>query len=449
MEKEIWKDIPGYKGFYQASNIGNIRSLNRSMKKGFRMIVNSGGTVVFSKNNIKKTITVSRLIAKIFLKKPQIHIVNGIKVLPYLKHKNGNYSDNRAENLEWKTMFFRINKAIYEYENTDKSLSDIVKEYGINDSYLKKYGRKSKKTKPSFSIKKAINEYKKNNISLTELAKKYNTTYAKLRELMLKNDINPSDALKLKKEECGRIYLEKTKKDNSKDCIISVKKELCEKFVIRKNTLNRWLEFCNIPSVAFHGNCQLEKKERDKLKQKARDLYINEKLNCHEIARLFHEIIDPATIRSYIKDVKRSASETHAIRLSKKGITSEMSLGAFNGIVKGTKGNIKTPFGKLHFDSSYEEDRIKQHLADNTVRLISRCKDWIPYTFENKNIHYVPDLYVEYENGDKIVEEIKPYIFLDRGKNPFKIEAARNFYKEKDITYRIITEKDIYNRKRK
>lgn len=34
--KEIWKDIPGYKGYYQASNLGRIRSLkfwsNRSKK---------------------------------------------------------------------------------------------------------------------------------------------------------------------------------------------------------------------------------------------------------------------------------------------------------------------------------------------------------------------------------------------------------------------------------
>lgn len=26
---EIWKDIPGYEGMYQASNIGRVRSLDR------------------------------------------------------------------------------------------------------------------------------------------------------------------------------------------------------------------------------------------------------------------------------------------------------------------------------------------------------------------------------------------------------------------------------------
>ncbi len=34
MEKEIevWKDIPNYEGFYQASNLGNIKSLERMVK---------------------------------------------------------------------------------------------------------------------------------------------------------------------------------------------------------------------------------------------------------------------------------------------------------------------------------------------------------------------------------------------------------------------------------
>lgn len=26
---EVWKDIPGYEGFYQMSDLGNIRSLDR------------------------------------------------------------------------------------------------------------------------------------------------------------------------------------------------------------------------------------------------------------------------------------------------------------------------------------------------------------------------------------------------------------------------------------
>ena len=29
MELEIWKDIKGYEGLYQASNLGRIKSLNK------------------------------------------------------------------------------------------------------------------------------------------------------------------------------------------------------------------------------------------------------------------------------------------------------------------------------------------------------------------------------------------------------------------------------------
>ena len=36
---EIWKDVPGYEGMYQASNLGNIRSLDRVIirKNGHKM----------------------------------------------------------------------------------------------------------------------------------------------------------------------------------------------------------------------------------------------------------------------------------------------------------------------------------------------------------------------------------------------------------------------------
>jgi hypothetical protein len=29
MQKEVWKDIPGYEGYYQVSNLGNVKSLDR------------------------------------------------------------------------------------------------------------------------------------------------------------------------------------------------------------------------------------------------------------------------------------------------------------------------------------------------------------------------------------------------------------------------------------
>ena len=34
--KEIWKDIPNYEGFYQISNLGNVRSVDRIVNAGIK-----------------------------------------------------------------------------------------------------------------------------------------------------------------------------------------------------------------------------------------------------------------------------------------------------------------------------------------------------------------------------------------------------------------------------
>jgi hypothetical protein len=34
LPNEIWKDIPEYKGFYQVSNLGRVKSLKRFFKTG-------------------------------------------------------------------------------------------------------------------------------------------------------------------------------------------------------------------------------------------------------------------------------------------------------------------------------------------------------------------------------------------------------------------------------
>lgn len=106
---EIWKDIPGFEGKYQASNQGRIRSLDRvydrrnrfgtvySCKKKGRVLA-----LKYSANNAGY-ISVSigagtyrmlhRLVAMAFHGTPKIgQVVN---------HKNGVKTDNRAENLEW------------------------------------------------------------------------------------------------------------------------------------------------------------------------------------------------------------------------------------------------------------------------------------------------------------------------------------------------------------
>lgn len=92
--EEIWKEIPGYEGKYQASNYGEIRSLNY-MRTGtvkiLKKVIDRYGyfQTVLCKNGIAKTLTVHRLIAMAFLSNPN--------KLPQVNHKD----ENRQNNFVW------------------------------------------------------------------------------------------------------------------------------------------------------------------------------------------------------------------------------------------------------------------------------------------------------------------------------------------------------------
>lgn len=115
LKSEIWKDIPGFEGMYQASTFGRIRSLDRSIlveKRGKLFPVKLKGRLLnFAKKingagyyncylGLYVSRDVHRLVAETFLIRPSDkHQVN---------HKNCNKLDNSVENLEWVTPFQNI-----------------------------------------------------------------------------------------------------------------------------------------------------------------------------------------------------------------------------------------------------------------------------------------------------------------------------------------------------
>lgn len=94
MVKEEWKDIKGYEGLYQISNLGNVKSLNTN--KNMKFTTRSGYyNIILRKNGKRYSKQVHRLVAEAFLEnKENKFIVN---------HKDYNRKNNNIENLEWCT----------------------------------------------------------------------------------------------------------------------------------------------------------------------------------------------------------------------------------------------------------------------------------------------------------------------------------------------------------
>jgi hypothetical protein len=168
IKEEIWKDIPEYEGYYQVSNYGNFKSLNRIVKykqnktriyPGKLLLVeptkDNYRRIVLMKNGIKTRYMCHRLVASAF--------IPNIENKPCINHKDGNKSNNRVDNLEWCTPSENMKHAVQtgllkgHYINSNNiklkcvetgieyaSIKDASRQLNINDNYLWKCVHKQK-----------------------------------------------------------------------------------------------------------------------------------------------------------------------------------------------------------------------------------------------------------------------------------------------------------------
>lgn len=189
---ETFLSVPGYEGYYEVSNRGNVKSLRRGiiLKPSLRGAYLRVGLHV---NKETKYFSIHRLVAMAFIPNPDN--------LPYINHKDEVKTNNCVENLEWCTAQYNN---IYGTNIKRRVETRTGREY-IEDPEERRKARLEQKRNYSLAnkdkIRKWYQDHKEETIERSRIfkqthkdkVKEYNKRYYQRRKLRNKIDLTPSD----------------------------------------------------------------------------------------------------------------------------------------------------------------------------------------------------------------------------------------------------------------
>lgn len=170
---EIWKDIEGYNGLYQVSNLGRVKSLGRRGKgcsledRILKPMINKDGYHLVNLkdvNHVAKWFTIHRLVALHFIPNP-----NDYKEI---NHKDEAKGNNSVTNLEWCTREYNVSYGtVIERQSNNKKgqsnewLNKPILQYSLEGEFIAEFDSTTQAAqflapvlgKDMEKIKKAIN----------------------------------------------------------------------------------------------------------------------------------------------------------------------------------------------------------------------------------------------------------------------------------------------------
>lgn len=162
MNKEVFKDIPGYEGLYQISNFGKVKSLprkeNHFKEKVLTVRLDRGGyPVTFFRYKTKgKWIKIHRAIAMAFINNPLCKEV--------VNHIDGDKQNYNILNLEWVT----------DRENKDHAMTNRLYAAGEKNN-----GAKLKEEQ----VKEIRELYKTKKLTIRELSQKFDISWCSVQRI--------------------------------------------------------------------------------------------------------------------------------------------------------------------------------------------------------------------------------------------------------------------------
>ena len=203
-------------------------------------------------------------------------------------------------------------------------------------------------------------------------------------------------------------------------------REIQSKLSVTSDTINKILKSKNIePRDKGHAGFP------DAVRNEAIRLYADGELSAADVGKQLG-VSEPVVIR-WVRSggITRSPSDRMTVRNQQKG-----------DFIRGISvrySSSKTGESSIA-SSSYEYVRMLQLESDPNVSYWSKKTDRVKW---GDGRTYIPDFYIEYSDGRKVVEEVKAYWAIDRDDVVAKASAAREFFGERGIDYRIVSEKDL------